>query len=631
MLVKVFSNKPNVMTIISLPIGLFLFIIGVIVLPYFVVILTGVVHFGMAFGVGGLALNEGLALSAAGDVNGSNVYFNEATFWFEQADAMLQGLNDLGAFYFLGLSVPDIRPLIDNGFLVIDAGVSLAKGIGPMMNGITNIQIGIDAAMSALDSSDSSALSLSSDIDKFNAGIAQMEIGFADFTSSVNYVKEAINTLLQLNDQELIDAAAKNNLQDSINKEQLDLIRGAANLLDVTLDVFLVLINDANKNDDNISSPFIHLMLGAYALNSASTAIGNTTSFEGTTSAFEAADSNFTVVVDALQDPAFDKFYNSDVGSSTVILDMKDQLTGIFRFIEDSGNIAISVSEFGIVANPVLTGMNETMSVFSAEDPNNPGEKLYDNFTVIPDAVYDEMLVNLTILYPEAAYMKVTGDIVDFYLAQMINRTETGYYGMMTDQASSFAQSFQEFNLTENADNFEFMIGGFIGMINTIKGLRAVDGVFANIGDDLDVINQLDLANYNLTMLDIIQTQLGYVNGNVTLANDMLDDTIPHIDNAIGNFSRIENMPQMNTTAQAFINIKEDIQQLQCTDQGLPTQKGLCEIEYLTQEPVFLSNPPASVNSTLHLLTDDPDGQLVFVDGKFVDINTEIQKVEVAG
>lgn len=620
-IVKIVTQSPSILTIFTFLFGGVFFIIGVIILPYAVVIFTGVAQFGLSFGVGGLALQQGMTLSAAGDNQGAATYFNQATEWFEQADAMLQGLSDLGAFYFMSTAVPDLRPLLENGFIVIKAGVSVAKGLGPIIGGVLNIQSGIDESMSALNQTSTLQLS-ASNLDTFDAGIEKMKIGFKNFTSAVPLIKEAINTLLGLDEKGLINSAASNGLEGTINAEQISLIKGAANLLKVTLDAFEVLITDTDPNSDAIDAPFIHLLKGALSLDDASTAVGETTSFEGTDVVFGNAVSNFTIVVDAMEEPIFTDFENTDVGNNSQVVDMKKQLSGIFNFIHDAGNVAISVGNFGVTASPVITKLNQTISVFS--DPQ------YDNFTVIPNTVYDEMKTNLTNIIPQSEFLTVTAANSELNVAKMEANIANSSYGMMNTQATSFVNNFKNFNLTENANNIYSINGGFIGLIETIQGLRGVNDRFDAMQSEIDVLNALDVSTYTLAVDTEVKYRLGNINGNVTLANNELDQVLPSINNAIGNFSKVTNMPQMTTTGTALTNIKADILDLQCVG-TVPNADGLCQVAYLIQESVILQTPPSTIYTSLNALNNSTDGQMQYLTGKIDNINTELQTISIAG
>lgn len=621
LLTKVFTQKIGLLTVFRLAFGLVFFFIGVIIFPYFLVVVTGVSQFSMAFGVGGLALNEGFTLTQAGDLDAADEYFQEATYWFEQADAMLQGINDMRVFALTSMTIPDFQALITNSYLLIQSGVDLAKGIGPALSGVAQIQSGITQAMGVLNAPGTglelNALS-STELAQFEEGIDIMEKGFGNLTAAFPAIEEAVNNLLLLDDEALLQSVNDvPQIQGAINEDNLGLFRGASELFLVVLNVLSVLISDADVTDDNISSPFVHLLKGALSLDSASSIVGDNTQFQGTTGVFQNAVSNFTIVVDSLNDPVFDELATADVGNDTTVIDIKNQMDGIVKFVRDAGEIAISVGEFGIAATPVLQRMNISLSILTND---------YADFTEIPDEAFDNMINNLTINYPDAEYMAVLGAEVDFNVAIMEGRSTGDYYGFMQSQAADFVTTFKEFSLTENAANLFYLNGGFIGLIKTIQILGDVDEQFEVVQTDLDVISGLDTSSFDLSQVEIIQNTLVNVNGNLTEINDKLGSAIPPIDNAAGNFSLIgPSMPQMATTATSLDNIKQHIIDLQCTT-GTP-DKGFCRILVLTTEETFLSDPPTSIDETNLELNDV---QLPFVSEKFNDIQSELAGVSIA-
>ncbi|MCY3412838.1 MAG: hypothetical protein INQ03_14470 [Candidatus Heimdallarchaeota archaeon] len=636
-LTKLFTSKPGVFTIFQFLFGTIFFVIGVILLPYLLIIVTGVAQFSMAFGIGGLALNEGFNLSTQGDIDGANEFFEEATYWFNEADAILSGINDMKVFALISYSIPDIQALIVNAYTLIQAGVDLAKGVGPALAGVAAIQRGIDLSMGALGDAalePQGTLSLSANnLDDFNEGIAIMESGFDNLIEATPAIEEAVGTLLGLDDDALLNSVETYpQIEGAINEDNLDLIRGGAAMFLSVLDVFKVLISDTDPESDTISSPFVHLLKGALSLSDASGAIGDSSSFEGTESVFRHAISNFTIVVDAMKSPVFKEFERKDVGKSAMIIDTKKQMQGIFNFIADAGEIAISVGEFGLVANPVINTMNQTLSVYS--DPQ------YDNFTMIPDAKFDSMVANLTNLYPEAEYMAILGAEVDYKVSVMANNTNSNAYGFMNSQAGSFVSTFQEFSLAENSANMFYLIGGFIGLTKTIKILSNVDARFKVVQSDLDIISALDTGNFDLSQVEIIQNTLGNVNNNLTIINTRLGSAIAPIGRAVSNFSLIgDSMPQMARTADSLDNIQSHIIDIQCytalaedTDLTEGEQYGMCRLILLTTEDAFLSDPPTSIDDTNAKLNGEGNdiGQIAYITGKFGDIQTELGGVSMS-
>lgn len=205
-ILKIIRGKVNFFTIFTIGFTLVFFILGVILLPYLIVILTGASQFAMTFGMGGIALTEGMTQIGAqnGTAGDADAYFAEAKLWFIEAEQMLQGLEDLYLFNLIGQGRPSLIPIIDNGLLALEAGIDLAQGVGPLLAGVTKITEGITAAMGVLGTSGTSlelnAFS-SEDLTTFNNGLDLMELGFANITDAIEDVQSALTNINKIDQQ----------------------------------------------------------------------------------------------------------------------------------------------------------------------------------------------------------------------------------------------------------------------------------------------------------------------------------------------------------------------------------------------------------------------------------------------
>ncbi len=602
-LIKVFTKKFNILSIISLVFGATFFVIGVIILPYTLVVTTGVLQFTGSFATGGIALTEGMdVITAGGNISDANDYFVEASSWFVEAELMLQGLTQLQLFFLAEKALSQYIVIIENGILLVDSAVSLAKGISPALVGISKLQSGIAQAMSVLGGTGFGlSLSLTSDeITTFNNGLDTMEEGFLNISSSISDIQDSLVSISGV-DEDAFSASLLENFNISLSNE-LAMIDGGAKLLSSSLDVFDVLITDPEGDD---RAPFIHLLYGALALNEVSSSVGDSTSFEGTVSGFTNVRNNLSIVVDTFDDPAFAEFDTVDVGESTEILDFKAQIQGVFNFVRDAGDISISIADFGIVAGPALDIMNDSVSVFTQ----------YDNFTVIPDSAYDEKIANLDIAIANGSQMMAAGVTTDQLVVQMQTNSTNGSYGMMSDAASEFVGIFSTFNLTENGANFFYLAGGFQSLMKTAKSLSGVRALVQNIQDDV-VIIQTSVIVDNAT----ITAKLNAIDGNMTESDATLNTSRLHIANAVGNFSAIgTSMPQMTATATSLTNISEDIREMQ----GREDNRGIFKIRNIANDPIgFFLDPFTKI--------DEVNTEISFIMLKFTDIQNELSNISVS-
>ncbi len=599
-IIKLFTGKPNVLTIFTFAFGILFFLIGVIILPYVLVITTGVIQFGASFGIGGLAMSEGMNAATNGSLSVANDLFAEAGHWFNESESMLNGLKSMQLFLLLGMSTPQYKVIIDNGLLLISASINLAQGIAPSMTGIAKIQDGIKLAMSVLNMSSALALSTLTDDDltTFNSGIAEMEEGFANLTKAIPNIKDALSDISEVDvdalNQALLDATGTD------YSDNLSMVDGGTALLDATLNTLKVLITDPEGPN---RAPFIHLLYGALALFEIQGEIGDSTAFEGTGSLFQQVVGNLSIVVDSFDDPAFTAFNDLDVSSSTQINDFKNEINGVFQFVKDAGHIAISIGEFGIIATPSLEAMNDSVSIFSEST----------NFSVIDDTVYDAKISLLDDVITNGSLMMAKGQEIDSRIRNMNIKSQNNTYGMMSDAATDFTDLFTDFNLTENGMNFYYLAGGFQSILKTIKILKHAQNSFGNLETS---INKIQGSSDNATIIN----ELNNINANLTISEGLLNDSLVQVDDAIGNFTNlIPTMPQMNTTATALINIRGDIVDIL----GYNDNRGITKIKSIaSDQAAFLSDPVNKLNEI--------QVELDYINTKFADINNQILNISIS-
>ncbi|MHA2171810.1 MAG: hypothetical protein ACXAB7_18195 [Candidatus Kariarchaeaceae archaeon] len=471
---------------------------------------------------------------------------------------------------------------------------------------------GIEISMGVVNQNDSvTPLSLSEltsqDITTFEEGITRMKQGFVEIKVALPEIKSALNRLVDLNKDDLSNAldAQTGEPQD----ENLDLIDGGVALFDATLDVFEILITE--PTDQSTEAPFIHLFRGALALSVVGGDIGDSTSFEGTDEGFGDVVGNLTIVVDTFEQPAFSEFDLIDVGSSDDIQDTRAEIAGMFKFIKDAGNIAIGVGEFGIAATPALNGMNESLSILTA-----PGK----NFTTVTPAEYDIAILKLDEVIGNATIMKAQGENVSRLIATMKSDAANESYGLMSDGADEFISLFEEFDLATNGANLLYIAQGFQSLMKTSKELQVVDTLIDNVKTDIDDIEIAALALDNIT----VQAEIVYVEANLTQTDSTLNSAKLHINSAVGNFTLVQGMTQMDDTAAALSSISARIDSIQ----------GILGIEKITTTVAewesdvfsFVTNVVNDTTATFLPITEALD----HIETEFNGIQSDLDDVSIA-
>lgn len=608
--VKIFSKKPNILTIISFIFSLVFFIVGVVILPYILVVSTGVSQFALALGAGGVNLSAGFdILSSDGDPAEADKFFTEAEKWFDEADKMLEGLEQMQVFALLGTAAPNYETLIDNFLILIDSAVDMAKSVGPMVIGINALSDGMEQSMSVLTTGLASTQLQMSELSaqdeaEFEAGIVKVKQGFGNISKAIPNIQSALNRFEEVNREETLAAADDEGVDI---EEQLDLIEGTVNLVNAALNILNILITDADLTDDFVEEPLVHLLRGAISLTDVSSSVGDNSDFSGTGPGFEKIISHLTVVVDTFENPVFDAFVNTDVLGVSELEEFKLELSGMFDFIQDSGNVAISMGEFGLIASPTLQKMNSTMSVF----------KDNADFVLISDAAYDGAIANFTAsdgIINGSDQMRTEGLEIDVLVANMSLRSTNEEYGLMSEPAKEFVVVFEEFEMGVNGNNFFHLSHGFVNILRTAKELKVVDAEVTSIQADFTTLNAI--ADYNDNP-GLITTTIDNINSSLSVILTSLDTINITITDAAGNFSIVRSsMPQMGKTADALSGPGGITENLATIDDSIEVMLGV------TQPPPDATSFLGDV-STL-------ETELGVIEGEFVKINANLGNVDVA-
>jgi len=598
-IVKIVTQKPNILSIVSFVFSMVFLVIGVVLLPYLLVVFSGVSQFGMTFSVGGSLLYQGteIATDPNGNLTQANALFAEAESWFNQTEAMLQGLSALGLFTLMGKYNPTIKVIVDNGLVLVRSAVDLAQGIAPAMAGFGAISKGMNQAMAALNDSSTASLALlqsNSSQSQFEQGLDIIERGLDNFTDAIPNIKDAVNRLTSdINRDELTQALQSQGVTNV--DSQLELLYSAVPLLSTTLDVFSNnnkkgLIDDPNGvANDTERAPIIHLLLGARAMNQVQAKIGETTSFQGTGTLFREMIYHLNKTIAALSpsnNPAVQDLNDltlSDAAPATIV-QLKDQITGTVNFLRDAGNTTISIGQFGIIASPTLTSMNTTMTVLTnSSDFTSLTKQEYNDVIGVFDGTDPDVQIGIV---ANATRMQNAARNTKGQIDNLESNAQAKNYGFLNDPAVKFADQFRQFNLTRNADNFKYISTGFSSLLKGTRELTSVDKSIDNISGNVTVISsEISIANQNASdgFFGAAQTHLTNANNSVTTveteivtANSTLQVSKNHLLNASISFNKTTaTMPQMQKTSDSLAKISQKMENIQVGD---GTKQGLTGI-----------------------------------------------------
>lgn len=638
--VKLITQKPGILTIFTFIFSMVFLVIGVILLPYLLVVTSGLAQFGLSFSAGGALLGAGTAQATSpdGDLDLANQYFAEAKGWFQDAELTLQGLANLGLFGIIGGTNPNLKIIVDNGLALLTAGVELAQGVAPALAGFGSITQGMDLALDSFNTGSATALSLSQGSSDFDDGLELIERGFSNFTDSIASIKEAISTIEE--DVNRDDLVAALTAQGAPNiDETLNFIFSGLPLLDVTLDVFsntdgTGLIDDPDGvEDDTQRSPIVHLLLGAQSMTSVQSQIGGNSDFAGTGSLFADLIFHLQFVVDAL-DPTINLPMGElnnlvlDANAPEALVDLKNQITGTTSFLKDAGDITIAIGQFGIIASPTLFSMNSTMFFLTTAD----------DFTTIPAADFDGGIEGFVgtpssggIIF-NASQMQIAAAETAAVINTMKANSANESYGFFNGPASEFVIQFEKFDLPKNADNFFYISSALSALLKAMKVMTSVDAKLALVEGNVTVVQtEISTAQTALETVDVPGVQTAMANaetavGNVKIglvdANDTLEIAKTSLLNASINFNATRDMPQLAATGTALGRIGARMENIQV---GNGTFGGL------SQTTILINSIETSVGNIEAMASDGLTAQEISTDipAEFANIELDLDDVEL--
>lgn len=617
-IIQIFSKKPGILTIFSFAIALVLLIIGVLLLPYVMVGTSGILQFTTDLGAAGGNMTIGFSYFD-GDMSNQTAialatpYFDDANRYFAEAVEVLLGINAFGLEFLVDQTQPQYKVLVNDGVIVLGAGQKMLEGLSPFLYAFSDLQTGMDVAMGALNlpTTTMAGLSLAATPADFDAGLAQIERGFANFSLALKSIQNGLIELNKIDKAELINSL-KTDAPDAATT--VNQVFNAISLLNATLDLFDSIIQPININGTlSERAPIIHLLLGALALSNVAKTIGNSTNFAGTEGAFDAVVGNLTVIKEVFNDPAFTNFKNLDYSDDEQLSQIHTEMVGAFNFLGDVSDVAIDIGHFGISIVPILQKTNQTLSFMT--DTIAGGT----NFLNISDAQFDAAIANMTDIAQVGENLETNANNIESKLTAMKNQPD-GYYGSLESSADEFSTMFDGFDLAQNAANFHYLGYAFSNLFVTMKDLKSTNLIVDRIKGNVTVIKESS-GNQTQELID----RAPIIKADVVAANQSIDVAKININNARTNLSKAYEdggMTQLATANDTFTGIETDMTDIQ-------GPQGLGLIFEVMDDPAGYYTDPAKGNNDINKVMSDLEGAITYIGDKLISINNRMQNLNL--
>ncbi|MHA1303145.1 MAG: hypothetical protein ACTSQE_04105 [Candidatus Heimdallarchaeaceae archaeon] len=553
-LVQIFTKKPKWWVIFPAFFALVFFMIGMVLTPTIHLLVAGVTDLGTNMSIGALYMVDGLSVLSdlqnadQDDINKAVTSLNLASDWFEKSGEDISVmLWSLGFAPYIGDVSDDLNHLFQAAFILFD-------GVGPFVNGTYQIFQGFDLITGALNTSEATFMAQEGNIkqtiddDLFNLGLEYINDGLSYFANSSYVIDDAMEEIKQVNWDDIKTAIHELPIEGAENVDPaLDEMQTYIGLFENATDLIDILINKPTFENGTQSdyATLIHFLKGAYNIMKAQEIIGAETNFIGTEAYFNRAGEHFNVTYNALNTPEVTALINSDT----------PVLNGTLAFMVDMTGLAADLSFFGGDLGPTITAMNNTISIFSNG---------FENITN-----YDEIRADLNDSIDATEELKISAYSLDNRIASVQQNASEEIYGEFSQTAYEFTSNFQQFNLTQNVENANYIANSFYYLFGAMQDLKDVrENVLA--GKDA-----FDDSDY------------GVAYANFSAANTSLDSAIPQMWSASWYFNQTVGMDQLAGAKDALaviyfglVDIQDDIIQItNIASSGSPSNEEITEVE----------------------------------------------------
>ncbi|MCY3410899.1 MAG: hypothetical protein INQ03_04595 [Candidatus Heimdallarchaeota archaeon] len=500
----------------------------VLFLPYLVVMITGTMHFGLAYSSGAIRLSQGMeVLVEDQDLELVITIFSDAVNEFFLAQDLYFGLEKMGLYNLLLLLEPDFDLILGDAQDLLLSSFILSESFLSTLQGVYIISSSFEKmASEGLEDQDLDQLPT-----ELSTSRQYLNRGSMAFTN-------ALQLILGVN----IPEFSKNTARLGVGNFQteLELVRYSGLLFNITLDIFINQISPIQPNN----SPLYHALQVILQTRKAQSLISDQSKYSGVEHTFEQLLSNLTVVdlgLNETSNPQFDTLESMDLGGSILLDGVRDQITGIFDFFRDLTDLSMSLGTFGLGMVDVLRTVNQTL-IPLVDDlegfPNIPEDRMKDAILNV------DGLRNITYLLSEDAVQ------IEQKMRLMEERSSSGDYGLFSSQARLLVLILNQFQIGTNANNFYHLISATYFLLQAMQSLQFMVEEYHSIESNISIIED-DPSN-----AEIVGSSGDSIANSIAKMDNLVLDTRSNLTEAKYHLQQVENMAE----ADFLLQIIEDIE-----------------------------------------------------------------------
>lgn len=544
MIVQIFSEKIEILTLVTTFFAIVFLVIGLILTPLVHLAFASVINLGGNASMGVIYLASGVQ-SLQGFDNATQQEINEAVDDFNEAAKYLRrgGESIQMMLFVLGL-VPEYGILAKELIPFVGATLYLLDGLGPFVNGSYQLYTGFEQVTIALGLDDDPSIDTqgvnairNQEIDEelFQQGVELLQEGLDIYTDEVlPNLRDSVTEIDEVNFSNMY-MALEDFDQDDIEvtiEEYREYINLYGNGLDAIERLVTRPVIDGNETE---FATLIHYVHGVKDIMGAAEIIGKNSNFTGTTSYFESAYYHFAITYIDLDSPDVQHAIEKEVPF----------LNDTLRFLYDMSGLASSVCLFGIDAGRVF----EDLDVIVDEFDENGFEDI---------ANYTQSKQDLSDFVNQTNELSNSADWTAANITIIKNNVEEEVYGMFNEPARAFVNVFDAFELKTNAENANALANGLYHLFSSMEHLKTAKQHIENGEDAIEgsrweeAKNEFNEAQTSINhSLNELENAKEYI-GNKTKGMDQLEQTNIAL-NTIN-----ESLENINEKVEAIIDDPED-------------------------------------------------------------------------
>jgi hypothetical protein len=437
-----------------LKILLVLFLITMLVIfPYAAIGASGLLHFGLAYSSGSTQLQLGWdEITESGNTNLALKHFIEAKNQYEMAEILFEELRYMDFFNFLMNVDPNLRPLIENGEILIEASFLLSSFLLPLIHGLIDIEDSF--AIVSLNDLEPGVINKTKDL---------IEKTQENFVIARDSLVDIVKLISQVNITTFVQALKDNDIGDY--EKELGLMFYSSFLLNSSLDLFLLHILPFFEFD----YPLHYALESIIYTREIQNRIGNQSRYSSVLSPLLSLITNLQILSFSLNRDFFPQYRGMEtlnVGGYRELRDARTQFLGVFNFIRDLVDLGLGLGYFGVDMVQTLNGINSSLLPLTSELQKFPN--ISPGLIEESISVTNRLRENTTIIQDHASELESIISIIDF-------RSQTKYYGIFANTAKLIVNIFWSYELSKNADNFYHLSSAVYYLLNAINEFQGIN------------------------------------------------------------------------------------------------------------------------------------------------------------